>query len=127
MKGRTIIAAALLCLAAAPLRAAVPIMDTPGKTLIAPKYFGPYAFPVPDVSDGMVHGSLYAELSCDGVAGRLSSEPDYTLCPTFRLAVPLWTDRVNLLIYGDIHEFYINLRCFLQGGAVVEHVVIHAF
>lgn len=86
--------------------AQVPIEVSEGPTYIAPKYFGPYAFPVPDVNDGRMHSSLYAEAGCDGVVGHLASDKDYTVCPWFKIAVPLWTDRVNFLVFGDIHEFY---------------------
>ena len=104
---KRILCAAALALLCSVCFAAVPLDRATGQTLIAPAYFGPYAYPVPDMNDGTLKSTIYAEVSCDGVVGHISADnPDYTLCPTFRLAFPLWTDRANFVIYGEMHEFY---------------------
>lgn len=80
----------------------------PAVTGVSPLYYGPYAFPVPDLLDGTVHEGLGVELSADAVAGRIGGEgrTDMTFAPTFRLSVPLWTGRATFSVWGELHEFY---------------------
>ncbi|MBO4264203.1 MAG: hypothetical protein J5871_05950 [Bacteroidales bacterium] len=79
-----------------------------GATLIAPRYFGPYAFPVPDQTGGRLDARLQAELAMDAVIGTLAgpANRDYTYAPAFSLRVPLWTDRAVLGLWGEFHEWY---------------------
>ena len=75
---------------------------------IAPKYFGPYAFPVPDMLDARISDKLLAGVSMDFVTGTLAGNDakDRTKAPTFRLSIPMWTDRVALSVWGEIFEWY---------------------
>lgn len=91
--------------------AAVPIeQNNDGASLITTKYFGPYAFSVPDFLDGKVTDRITAEIAGDFVVGRIggSSAKDYTAAPTFRVSLPLWSDRAALSVWGEFHEFYFD-------------------
>lgn len=103
------LSAVLISALTAPCRAQVPIEDSKYVvTMISPAYFGPFAFPVPDILGGEVSGTLRAEIGADGAIGTIGGKDskDYTIAPTFKVNIPLWTPRVNLSIWGEIHEFY---------------------
>ena len=72
-------------------------------TGIAPLYFGPNAFPIPEMIDGRTHSMLRAELAADGYLGR---EKDWTADIFARIRIPLFTDRVNLSVWMPVYEFY---------------------
>lgn len=98
-----------LCTLGLSANAQVPVEHTPYKvSKISPKYFGPYAFPVPDMLDARICSTLEGELSFDSVVGTLAgnNSKDRTVAPTFRVSVPLWTDRATLSIWGEMHEWY---------------------
>lgn len=102
---------ALICLLTSlPLELTAQELPTqqPKASMVSTKYFGPYAFPVPDLLEGQIHGGLEAELAFDVVSGRIggSRNRDWTIAPTFRLSIPLWTDRATLSVWGEFHEFY---------------------
>ena len=85
--------------------ALVPI-DKPNlreETGIAPAYFGPNAFPVPDMLDGRVQNHLRVEIAGDGYFGF---QGDKTADAFARVYVPLFTDRVNLSIWMPVMEWY---------------------
>ena len=111
---KTLIPTALACaLMLIPLRAEGQTADSgqqPEFSGVSTRYFGPYAFPVPDLLDGRIHDGLHVELSGDAVAGRAGGREnrDWTFAPTFRLSVPLWTDRASFTIWGEFHEFYFD-------------------
>ena len=75
---------------------------------ITTKWFGPYAFPVPQQLQGQVSPKLRLEVGGDVVIGSLAGadNPDYTYAPTFKIVVPLWTDRVNFTVWGEMYEWY---------------------
>lgn len=92
----------LICTSAAAL---VPI-DKPNlrdDTGIAPMYFGPNAFPVPDMLDGRVQNHLRVEIAGDGYFGFYG---DKTVDAFARVFIPLFTDRVNLTIWMPVMEWY---------------------
>lgn len=91
----------LLVLTAARL-SAVDIYDRPEYASTA--YFGPNAFPVPQIADG-TSGSICAELSGDFIRGRVG-EKDFTYDVNAALSLPLFTDRVNLRAWWTVHEWY---------------------
>ena len=72
-------------------------------TGIAPLYFGPNAFPVPDILDGRVQNHLRVEVAGDGYFGF---QGDKTADVFARVFVPLFSDRVNLTIWMPIMEWY---------------------
>lgn len=95
----------LLLLVALGAYALVPI-DKPNlreKTGISPLYFGPNAFPVPEMLDGRVQNHLRVEIAGDGYFGF---QGDKTADVFARVFVPLFTDRVNLTIWMPIMEWY---------------------
>ena len=109
MKPYRILLTLALCVLGLSANAQVPIEHTPYKvSKISPKYFGPYAFPVPDMLDARICSTLEGELSFDSVVGTLAGDDarDRTVAPTFRVSVPLWTDRATLSIWGEMHEWY---------------------
>lgn len=76
-------------------------------TQIAPAYFGPNAFPVPDMLDGTTSARWSIELYSDhyiGVIPQLQTE--YTTDIFFRLRMPLFTHRANLVVFGNIFEYF---------------------
>lgn len=103
--------------------ALVPI-DKPNlreETGIAPAYFGPNAFPVPDMLDGRVHNHLRVEIAGDGYFGF---QGDKTADAFARVFIPLFTDRVNLTIWMPVMEWYEMTQerqrvCRLQDSAAI--------
>lgn len=92
----------LICTSASAL---VPV-DKPNlrdDTGIAPLYFGPNAFPVPEVLDGRVQNHLRVEIAGDGYFGF---QGDKTADAFARVFIPLFTDRVNLTIWMPVMEWY---------------------
>ena len=87
--------------------AQVPVeKPSPEASLVSPAYFGPYAFPVPDLLEGEICSRLHLELGGDAVQGRIAPDGDRTGAVTFRATVPLWTDRASISVWGEAHEWY---------------------
>lgn len=81
--------------------------DPAEKTCITPYWFGPNAFPVPYMCDGTIDGSLHVELGGRFDSGRLvPEERDKTWSIPYRISVPLFSDRVNLTLWGEIQEWW---------------------
>lgn len=110
----------LICTSASAL---VPV-DKPNlrdDTGIAPMYFGPNAFPVPDMLDGRVQNHLRVEIAGDGYFGY---QGDKTADAFARIFIPLFTDRVNLTIWMPVMEWYEMTSerqrvCRLQDSAAI--------
>lgn len=77
-------------------------------SLVAPAYFGPNAFPVPDMTDGTTSSDLRFELYGDGFLCSMtsSSTDDITLDLFAKATIPLFTDRVNLVIWMPVVEWF---------------------
>ena len=77
---------------------------------IAPAFFGPNAFPVPDMSDGRTSSDFKLELYADTFFGTLpasgSVKEDFTADIFARATIPLFSPRVNLSLWMPIQEFY---------------------
>ena len=102
MRTGWILLLSLVCTSASAL---VPI-DKPNlreTTGIAPAYFGPNAFPVPEMLDGRVQKQLRAEIAGDGYWGF---QGDKTADAFARVFIPLFTDRVNLTVWMPVMEWY---------------------
>ena len=84
-------------------------------TMVSTEYFGPNAFPVPDVSDGRVKSYFYAELAADYFKGRVADGNDHTWDGFIRLNFPLWSKRVSLEIWGPFVEHW------SYSGAVADY------
>ena len=111
MKGMRHIVGALLAaglLLSQGAHAEVPLVkpDRSVKTLIAPKYFGPNAFPVPEMLDGTVSPTLQAELAGDYSNGFLASGRDNFFAIHTKISIPLWTPRVNLTFWMPVCEWW---------------------
>lgn len=74
-------------------------------TLIAPAYFGPNAFAVPDMLDGRVSEQLRIDLAGDYYHGYYG---DKTSDIALSINVPLFTRRVNFSLWMPVVEFYTN-------------------
>ena len=72
-------------------------------TGIAPMFFGPNAFPIPDMLDGRTQSALRFEMAADGFYGY---QKDWTADIFARINIPLWTPRVNLSVWMPIMEWY---------------------
>ena len=99
---------AVLLLLASGARAQVPVVqpDRSGTTKIAPAYFGPNAFPVPEMSDGRPLRGVYAELAGDVFRGRLADGQDVTRDVFMHVSLPLWTPRATLELWMPVHEWW---------------------
>jgi hypothetical protein len=94
---------------ATQLSAQTPIRkpDLSTKTKIAPAYFGPNAFPVPDMLDGRTSAELKVELYGDCFLGTTASIADDITADIFaRLTIPLFTPKVNLTVWMPIFEYF---------------------
>ncbi len=75
-------------------------------TKIAPKYFGPSAFMVPEMMDGTTFAKWKIELYSDHFLGTTAGwKQDYTTDIFARLTIPLFTPRINLVIWGPLYEY----------------------
>lgn len=83
-----------------------PDLGTPSK--ISPAYFGPNAFPVPDMLDGRTSADLKVELYGDCFLGTTttSASDDITADLFARLTIPLFTPKANLVVWMPIFEYF---------------------
>ena len=90
------------------LRAATPICvpDMSEKTMVAPNWFGPNAFPVPEMTDGRVREKLTVEVAGDYYRGHLTNGEDHTRDLFLRAWIPLFSDRVNLSLWMPVVEHW---------------------
>lgn len=79
--------------------------DWSSPSLISPYYFGPNAFPVPDLLDGRVSDDLSFGVFGDSFWGKRG---DHTTDIALKLIVPLFSDRVNISFWMPYIEFYTN-------------------
>lgn len=95
-----------------PMFAQVPI-EKPSfeKSYIGPNFFGPYAFPVPDLLEARLDSKWMVELSQDIVIGDLAGKQnkDYTVAPTFKINIPLCRI-ATLSVWGEFHEWYYDTQ-----------------
>lgn len=77
------------------------------KTKIAPAYFGPNAFQVPEMLDGRTSQELRISLSSDYYIGTLTSfGGDVTSSLSAKVVIPLFTPRVNIAFWMPVVEYY---------------------
>ena len=70
---------------------------------IAPAFFGPNAFPVPDMSDGLTQSELHLELAGEGYFGKDGSR---TADLFARVRVPLFTRWANICLWMPVFGWY---------------------
>ena len=77
-------------------------------TKIAPAYFGPNAFPVPDMLDGRTSSNLKLELYGDCLLGTTTGNvaDDVTGDLFAKLTIPLFTPKANLTVWMPIFEYF---------------------
>lgn len=97
----------LFCLL--PARAVPPVPLTRPDLLypsgIAPRFFGPNAFPVPDLLDGQIPDHLTIEEAADYYTGFLvKGATDITQDVFLRVHVPLYSHRVSLSFWMPVFE-----------------------
>lgn len=98
----------LLCLGVAKGETTIvnPDYDVPSK--IAPAYFGPNAFPVPDMLDGRTSSKLkfefYGDCFLGTTMGRVAD--DVTGDLSVKLTIPLFTPKVNLTVWMPLFEAF---------------------
>ena len=83
-----------------------PDFDVPTK--IAPAYFGPNAFPVPDMLDGRTSSELKLEFYGDCFLGTTTGRvaDDITGDLFAKLTVPLFTPKMNLTVWLPLFEAF---------------------
>lgn len=83
-----------------------PNLSIPSK--IGPAYFGPNAFPVPDMLDGRTSSVLRLELYGDCFLGTTTSSvaDDVTADLFAKLTIPLFTPKANLTVWLPIFEYF---------------------
>ncbi len=79
--------------------------DRHSVTLISPYYFGPNAFPIPNILDGTVSRELRAEVATDYFWGKRG---DRTCDLSLNLNIPLFSDRVNISAWMPVTEWWKN-------------------
>lgn len=84
-------------------------------TYVTPYYFGPNAFPIPDIVD-KTSATLNVEVSGNYFNGLRG---DKTWDASLKATVPLWTDRANLCIWLPVMEWYRNSEGYLADCNVV--------
>lgn len=72
-------------------------------TGIAPAFFGPNAFPVPEMLDGQTSNKIRMELAVDGYFGYDNSRTTDVFA---RVCAPLFTRWANLSVWMPIYEWY---------------------
>lgn len=77
---------------------------------ISPKWFGPYAFPVPDQLNGEICNTFKLVLAGDYNLGHLAGNTpdlrDRTEAIYAEIRLPLWSVRVTLSAWGELYEWY---------------------
>lgn len=83
-----------------------PNLSLPSK--IGPAYFGPNAFPVPDMLDGRTSSELKLELYGDCFLGTTTGNvaDDITGDLFAKLTIPLFTPKANLTVWMPLFEYF---------------------
>lgn len=79
-------------------------------TYVTPYYFGPNAFPIPDIVD-KTSSTLNIEMSSNYFSG---TRGDKTWDVTLKTVIPLWSDRVNLSVWLPAMEWYRHSDRYLE-------------
>ena len=98
----------LCCITALNAQTPIEAPNLSVPSLVAPGYFGPNAVPVPDMSDGTTSSDVKLELYGDGFASSkgYSLKEDMTLDVFAKATIPLFSDRVNLVLWMPIVEYF---------------------
>ncbi len=99
---------AILFLSASGYSCASPVSgpaDYYSPTGVAPAFFGPNAFPVPDMLAEGTSSDFRLEVFADSFFGNAVKDVDYTSDLFLRLTVPCFTPRVNIVMWGVPSEY----------------------
>lgn len=97
----------MLIWAACMAQTSLEVSDLSVPTKIAPAYFGPNAFPVPDMMSVRTSDRWKLEAYADNfVSTTYRWDEDYTANIFLRLTIPLFSDRANLVIWGPLVEYF---------------------
>ncbi len=109
----------LLLLVTLSAKAEVPLQasDLSQPTKIAPAYFGPNALPVLDISEGRLYDRINIQIATDYYAGF---KGDQTVDIFAKIAIPLFTERINLTAWMPIVEWYANTPQSLAAQRVTD-------
>ncbi len=91
--------------------------EGPETSMVSPYYFGPNAFPVPDMLDGTVQHDLRVEMSGSHYFG---TRGDHTTDLTLKVNIPVFTDRVNISAWMPLAEWYRNSDESLRAYRLTE-------
>ena len=86
-------------------------------TQISPYFFGPNAFPIPDMSDGRVIDKIQVETSGDLFMGKRG---DHTVDTSLKINVPLWTNRASLSLWMPVMEWWKNTDESLSASRISD-------
>lgn len=98
--------------------------DRNTKTHIAPAYFGPNTFPVPEILDDAVGSNLELSLRGDYFMGDYG---DHTGSLTATLRIPLFTPRVNLVAWMPVVEYYNLSQAWIQRAPIAPDTPRHGW
>ena len=77
------------------------------KTKIAPRYFGPNAFQVPDMLDGRTSANMSVTVAADYYSGTLTRHgSDVTAGMSAKCVFPLFSSRANFVLWMPVFEYY---------------------
>lgn len=107
MKRKSCLVTILLIIVCSVVHAQTPLVPYPWHltSQVSPYYFGPCAFPVPEMIDGSTQEDISIELTSNGFIGY---QGDYTLSFRPQFTMPLYTPRVNISLWGHMVEWYKN-------------------
>ena len=109
MKASKLLFLVLFLISFVPAHSMVPIKraDLSERTGIAPGFFGPNAFPVPEMSTGILPSSISIDLAGEYFDGFICpGAEDKTYDMFINLRIPLWKNRVGLALWIVPHEWY---------------------
>lgn len=84
-------------------------------TKVSPYYYGPNAFPIPDILD-RTSPDLLVRLAADDYIGRRG---DNTADAEIKVSVPLWTRRANLSLWWVVREWFRNTDLNMETSGIV--------
>lgn len=112
-----------MALSAVPSHSMVPIAkaDLSQKTGIAPAFFGPGAFPVPEMSTGVVPSSVSVDLAGDVYNGFICpGAKDLTYDMYIDLRIPLYKNRVGLYLWMVPQEWFSMDREVMDARRIIR-------
>lgn len=98
-----------------------PGIDYNYKTHVAPAFFGPNAFQIPDIPEGLVSSNFKIEAAADYTNGRCGST-DKTSDIFIKFQTPLFSDRVNLSLWWTVREWYEMSRDVMDYRRIIDGI-----